>query len=219
MSSLKYGLVITMSLALAFVPACSKGPSQTEFATPDEAANALLKALKADSVDSLRAIFGRDAMIAAGSGDAVSDRQDRELVTVAMEQSWRWGPRGADKKELIIGDEQWPFPAPLVKKGDRWQFDSAAGVEEVLARRIGRNELGIIDVCLAYVDMQKEYATQPHDGQRAGLFAQHLRSTSGKQDGLYWAAKPGEKSSPMGDLAAEAAVEGYDTTTSSSSVF
>jgi hypothetical protein len=100
-----------------------------------------------------------------------------------------------------------------------WQFDSDEGKEEVLARRIGRNELGIIELCRAYVDMQEEYASQPHEGKPAGLFAQRLRSTSGHQDGLYWPVKPGERPSPLGDLAAEAATEGYETSSSSSSPF
>ena len=94
-----------------------------------------------------------------------------------------------DAKELIIGDEQWPFPVPLVKTGNEWQFDSEAGKEEVLARRIGGNELGVISLCRDYVRAQKEYASQPHDGKPAGLFAQRFRSSPGLQDGLFWRAE------------------------------
>jgi len=211
--------VAVLGLAILFVPPCAKAQERAKFATPDEAATALLQAVKTDSLEKLQAIFGRDAMEASASGDPVSDRNDRQVVALAMEQSWRWAPRGTDHKILIIGDEQWPFPAPLVKSGNEWQFDSDEGKEEVLARRIGRNELGIIELCRAYVDMQEEYASQPHEGKPAGLFAQRLRSTSGHQDGLYWPVKPGERPSPLGDLAAEAATEGYDTSSSSSSPF
>jgi len=110
---------------------------------------------------------------------------------------------------LIVGDEQWPFPVPLAKSGDQWQFDAEAGKREVLARRIGRNELGVIDLCGAYVGLQKEYAADSHDGKQSGLYAQRLRSTPGHQDGLYWETNPGEQTSPLGDLAAQAAEEGY----------
>ena len=188
---------------------CFRTATQSKFANPDDAAKALGQALKTDSVDELRAIFGRDALEAAASGDPVSDRNDRQVIAVAMQQSWRWDGAGADRKQLIIGEEQWPFPAPLVKTGDQWQFDSEAGKHEVLARRIGRNELSAIQLCGLYVDVQRTYAGQSHDGKPAGAFAQRIRSTSGHQDGLYWEAKDGEPPSPLGDLAAEAAQDGY----------
>jgi len=220
MRSLKQVVPLAMlGLAILFAPACNKPPAQAKFATPDEAAAALLQAFKTEDVAKRQALFGRDGVEAAASGDPVSDRHDREVIALAMEQSWRWAPHGQDAKELIIGDEQWPFPVPLVKTGNEWQFDSEAGKDEVLARRIGRNELGIIDLCRAYVDMQREYASQPHDGKPAGLFAQHLRSTPGRQDGLYWQRKPKERGSPLGDLVAEAAAEGYDPNKPASSPF
>ena len=153
------------------------------------------------------------------SGDTVSDKRDREVVRLAMEQSWRWAPLGPDRQELIIGDEQWPFPVPLAKSGDQWVFDGEAGKQEVIARRIGRNELGVIDLCRWYVDVQKEYAAEPHDGKQAGLYAQRLRSTRGHQDGLYWETNPDEKPSPLGDLVAEAAEEGYAKNQTESSPF
>jgi len=126
---------------------------------------------------------------------------------------------GENTQELIIGDEQWPFPVPLVKVGNEWQFDSEEGKEEILARRIGRNELRIIDVCRAYAQMQKEYASQPHDGKPAGLFAQRFRSSPGRQDGLYWQKKHGERRSPLDELVAAAVAEGYDLNKSESAPF
>ena len=110
----------------------------------------------------------------------------------------------------MIGDEQWPFPIPLVKVGGGWEFDTDAGRDEILSRRIGRNELQVIDLCRAYVLMQEEYASQPRDGKVAGLYAQKLRSAPGRQDGLYWKVGPEERTSPLGDLVAQAAAEGYD---------
>jgi hypothetical protein len=196
-------------VALLLGQSCSRTPAQSKFATPDDAARALMKAFKADNMEQITAIFGREALDAVASGDAVSDKHDRQVIGLAMEQSWRWAPLGPDRQELIIGDEQWPFPVPLAKSGDQWRFDSEAGKQEVVARRIGRNELGVIDLSRWYADMQKEYAADSHDGKRPGLYAQRLRSTPGHQDGLYWETNPDEKPSPLGDLVAEASDEGY----------
>jgi len=217
MRSLK--LIVIMAI-LGLAPAAFSQPSvQTKFASPQEAAVALQEALKAGTPEKLQAIFGREWVKAAGSGDPVSDQHDREVVALAMEQPWHWEPINENTQELIIGDEQWPFPAPLVKVGNQWQFDSKKGKEEILARRIGRNELRIIDVCRAYAKMQREYAGQPHDGRPAGLFAQRIRSSPGRQDGLYWKKKVGEKRSPLDELVAAAVAEGYDLNKSESAPF
>ena len=113
------------------------------------------------------------------------------------------------KAVFSIGNEDYPYPIPLVKKGQVWRFDTRAGKEELLNRRIGRNELEVIEILRAYVDAQREYATTDWDGDGKSEFAQKIRSTPGKKDGLYWAAKEGEKLSPLGPLAAKAAKEGY----------
>jgi len=202
------GLFLSLAI-LALLKADAQVPEQMVFATPEEAANALLQALKSDDLDKLKAIFGSDAQQALSSGDPLLDRHDRAVITLAMQQSWRWEKRGAKNRTLMIGDERWPLPIPLAQKAKGWQFDTEAGKEEVLARRIGRNELFIIDLCRAYVNMQQKYSSQPHDGKPAGLYAQKIRSSPGRQDGLYWSTKPGEPRSPLGDLAAEAAAEGY----------
>jgi len=220
MRSLKNLVSLAMiGLAILFGGVCNKVLAQAKFATPEDAAAALYQALKAENPEKMQAIFGREWMEAAASGDPVSDQHDREVGALAMEQSWSWAPHGENTKELIIGDEQWPFPVPLVKIGNEWQFDSETGKEEVLARRIGRNELRIIDVCRAYVGMQREYASQPHDGKPAGLFAQRFLSSPDRQDGLYWQKKPGERRSPLGDLVAKATAEGYDLNKSASTPF
>ena len=127
-----------------------------------------------------------------------------------MGHSWRWAPAGDDRQELVIGDEQWPFPVPLTKVRGGWQFDTDAGADEMISRRIGRNELRVIDVCRDYVAIQKAYASQPRDGKVAGLYAQKLRSAPGRQDGLYWRVGAEETPSPLGDLVEQAVVEGYD---------
>ena len=197
MPSLKHAVPLAvLGLTILFAPACRNTPSQAKFATPDEAATALHQAFKTGDLGKIQSIFGPEAIEAVASGDSVSDQNDRQVIALAMEESWRWVPRG-EGKELIIGDEQWPFPVPLVKTGNEWQFDSEQGKEEVLARRVGGNELDAIDLCRDYVRMQKEYARHPHDGKPAGLFAQRLRSSPGREDGLYWRRKFGGRFSPL----------------------
>jgi hypothetical protein len=220
MRSLKRVLT-TAVLGLAFLvsAACNKASSQAIFATPDDAAKALHEAFKSTGMDKVTAIFGAEGIDAVASGDPVSDRLDREVIALAMEQSWRWEPHGTDGKELIIGDENWPFPVPLVKVANGWQFDSKTGKEEVMARRIGGNELNVISLCLDYIDMQREYAAQAHDGKPAGLFAQHLRSSPGHQDGLFWPWERGGKRSPLQDLMGRAGTEGYDLNKGESTTF
>jgi hypothetical protein len=219
MPSLKHPVPLAvLGLTILFALGCHKAAAQAKFATPDEAAVALHQAFKTEDLGKIQSIFGREGVEAVASGDAVSDRHDRAVIALAMEESWRWAPRG-DGKELIIGDEQWPFPVPLVKTGDGWQFDPEQGKQEVLARRIGSNEFDAINVCRDYVGMQQEYARHPHDGKKAGLFALRLRSSPGREDGLYWQRKFGGKVSPLSDLIAEATAEGYDMNKPESSTF
>lgn len=213
------GLMTLLGLFLLTATGCSSTPLQTIFATPEEAATALHQAFKQQDMEQVKALFGSEGVEAVASGDPVADRHDREVIALAMDQSWRWTPHGDDGKELIIGDEKWPFPVPLIKDGKGWRFDSEGGKDEVLARRIGGNELGVIDLCRDYVWMQKQYASLPHDGNPAGLFAQRLRSSPGRHDGLYWPRMHGESRSPLGQVVAEAAAEGYDLNKPESSAF
>jgi hypothetical protein len=204
------GLMLFLLPACASAPAPEPAPDRTTFANPDEAAKAMVKALETNNAQEMKAIFGPFVEKDLSSGDPVSDRHDREVMAIAMGQSWRWAPAGADRQELVIGDEQWPFPVPLGKVRGGWQFDTDAGADEMISRRIGRNELRVIDVCRDYVAMQKTYAGQPRDGKLAGLYAQQFRSSPGRQDGLYWRTGAAETPSPLGDLVAQAVVEGYD---------
>ena len=178
------------------------------FATPDEAVKALLDAAKTANLDQLLAIFGPDGKELASTADPPTARMNLQVFAVAAREQIRLEDDGPNRKILVIGGEDWPFPVPLVKAKDGWHFDTAAGKEEILARRIGRNELAVIDTCHAYVAAQKRYAEQGHDGKPAGLYAMAFASDPGKQNGLYWPAVHGQKLSPLGELVAQAAEEG-----------
>jgi hypothetical protein len=186
---------------------CSRSPRHRSFAAPEDAVRALIDAAKAGNTDQLRSIFGPDVEELVDNADPVSARRRREVFTVAAGERWQLVDQGSGKA-LVVGNEAWPFPVPLVKDPDGWRFDTSAGKEEVLARRIGRNELAAIRICRTYLAAQRLYAARGHDGTPAGLYAQTFRSDSGRQNGLYWSAGRGEKRSPLGDLVAYAAAEG-----------
>ena len=207
-----------LGLMLFLLPACAPAPApdRTRFDTPDEAAKALMKGLSTNNAEELKAIFGPNVEKDLSSGDPVSDRYDRQAMALAMGESWRWNALSSDRMELVIGGEQWPLPVPLTKVRGGWQFDTDAGADELLSRRIGRNELRVIDACHDCVRAQNEYASRARDGKRAGLYAQKFRSSPGRQDGLYWRVGAGMTPSPLGDLIAQAVVEGYDESKSSS---
>jgi hypothetical protein len=175
-----------------------------------------MKGLMTNNAQELKAIFGPNVEKDLSSGDPVSDRHDRQAMALAMEQSWQWGKVVSGRMELIIGDEKWPLPVPLTKVRGGWQFDTDAGADEMISRRIGRNELRAIDVGRDYVKAQQAYASQPRDGKLAGLYGQKFRSSPGRQDGLYWRVGAEEAPSPLGDLVAQAVVEGYDENKSAS---
>src|SRR5581483_6282463 len=120
------------------------------------------------------------------SSDPATARKNREVFTVAASEHTELVDDGPGRKTLVIGNEAWPFPVPLVKEADRWRFDTAAGKEEILTRRIGRNELAVIETCRAYVTAQRAYAHQGHDGRPAGLYAMSFQSDVGKENGLFW---------------------------------
>jgi len=209
-------------VALAASLCCKSGPreaGQRTFQTPEEAAQALNDAAKAQGNDGLMAIFGGDVKDLVDSSDPTTARRNRQVFNVAFKEGWRWIDQGTNGKMLVIGHESWPFPVPLVKEGNGWRFDTAAGKEEVIARRIGRNELAVIRLCQTYVKAQQLYARQSHDGKPAGAYAATVRSTPGQQNGLYWRAALGQKASPLGDLVAEAAAEGRDLTQGQPSPF
>ena len=181
---------------------------QKSFASAEEAVKAAIAAARADTEQDLLAIFGPKAKDLISSGDPVADKQRREAFIKAYDEKNRLVGEGA-AMTLVVGSNDWPFPIPLVKKGEGWVFDTEKGREEVLNRRIGDNELSAIQVSLAYCDAQREYAQKDRDGDGLVEYAQKLRSDPGKKNGLYWEAKTGEEVSPLGPFAARAVKEGY----------
>jgi len=182
---------------------------QQSFKSPEEAVNALVEAVKKSDTKALLAIFGSANKDLIFSGDKVADKAGRDRFTAAYEEKHRLVSEGDNKAILIVGPNNWPMPIPLVKEGEAWLFNTNEGRDEILNRRIGENELNTIEVCLAYVDAQREYAIKDCDGNRVRDYAQRFASTRGKKDGLYWDAKEEGEQSPMGPLMAKAAKEGY----------
>ena len=185
------------------------GMPQKTFSSPEEAVKSLVAAVRSNDIKEMLAILGPGSRELISSGDDVADRAGREKFLNAYNQMNTLQQESADKMVLSIGADNWPLPIPIVKKGATWVFDIRKGKQEILNRRIGRNELHIMDVLHAYVDAQHEYATKDCRGDGKVEFAQRLISTEGKRDGLYWEAKEGEEESPLGPLVARAAKEGY----------
>jgi hypothetical protein len=185
------------------------GIPQKTFSSPEEAVKSLVAAVRSNDIREMLAILGPGSRELISSGDDVADRAGREKFLKAYDQMNTLQQESADKMVLSIGADNWPLPIPIVKKGTTWVFDIREGKQEILNRRIGRNELHIMDVLHAYADAQHEYATKDCRGDGKVEFAQRLISTEGKRDGLYWEAKEGEEESPLGPLVARAAKEGY----------
>ncbi len=207
------GLLVTAVVIVAIITGgnvYAKSPTQKTFSSAEGAVNALVGAVKANDTKSLLAILGPGSKHIILSGDPVEDEKGRAWFVKHYEEKNRLGEEAPGKVTLHLGNDDWPFPIPIVKAGESWTFDTRAGKEEILARRIGKNELNAIQVCLAYVDAQKEYAMKK--GRRGeGLleYAQRFVSRPGNKDGLYWQAAPGEEQSPMGPLFAAAREQGY----------
>ena len=187
-----------------------KAPAkQRTFATPEEAARALAEAVKASDVKGLVEIVGPASRAWLFTGDNVADANDWKQFVASYDAKNALVKEGDAKAVLVVGKDDFPFAAPIVKKGERWSFDAEAGREEITNRRVGRNELDTIQALLAIVDAQREYASLDADGNGYRDYAARFLSTPGKKDGLYWATKDGEPPSPLGPLAAQAVKEGY----------
>jgi hypothetical protein len=204
-------IAIAACACAALSAACTKAPAHRTFATPEDAVRTLTAAVKAGNIDEVVAIFGPEGKALIDSSDPAMARRNRQIFTAAVNERWRLDAVGNASRVLVIGNEDWPFPVPLVKDGDSWRFDTAAGKEEVLARRIGRNELAAIFICRAYVAAQRLYAARAHDGQPAGRYATKFKSDPGLHNGLYWPSSHLEKPSPLGDLLARAAEDSRQT--------
>jgi hypothetical protein len=188
-------------------PAAATAEAKT-FASPDEAGKALMAAAQSGNQDAVVAIFGPESKQLVASGDATQDKETADAFVAAYGTMNRWRKMDDKSQILVLGVDNFPFPIPLKQNGDgRWFFDTAAGKDEILARRIGRNELAAIKICGALGEAQAVYRSQPHDG--AKQYAQKFISDDGKQNGLYWKSAEGEPQSPLGPLAAFATTEGY----------
>jgi len=203
-------LVALFAVVLIFFGSYQRADAQQKtFKTPEEAAKSLADALRSNNTKELLAIFGTAGKGIISSGDKVADKAESERFVKNYEEMNKLEKETDKKVILVVGNQEWPFPIPMVKKGETWVFDTKAGNEELLNRRIGRNELNTIQTCLAYVDAQREYAMKDRDSDKLLEYAQKFWSAPGKKDGLYWKTKEGEEQSPFGPLAAQAVQEGY----------
>ena len=202
-------LAVVMIFSVASPPSFAASTGQRSFSSPDDAVKALADAVRGHDEKELLLILGPGGRELVSSGDEVADRTDREQFVEAYDRKNSIERKSATTSVLRVGPDNWPMPIPIVKKGGKWAFDIGKGKQEILKRRIGRNELHVIDVLDAYVDAQLEYAGKDCRGAGKVEFAQKLISSEGARDGLYWEAKEGEPPSPLGPLMARAAAEGY----------
>ena len=203
------GTLVSMAIAALLCTTASIVSAQQDFKTVDEAASALAGAAKAGDRKAIVTVLGPDGQDIVSSGDEVADAATRQKFVAAYDAKHQIAMEGDNKAVLVIGQEDFPLPIPLVRKDGSWRFDTAAGREEILFRRVGRDELDAIQSCLAYVDAQNEYAERDRTGAGANTYAQRIISAPGKKDGLYWPTSQGEDASPLGELIAEATEQGY----------
>ena len=196
------------------VPQSNETPAQSvqkAFTTPNEAAQALIQAAGIYDVPALLTILGQDARDLVSSGDPVNDK-NRGLAFAALareKESVSVEPKHPNRATLSVGNDDWPFPIPIVKRNGKWYYDSKSGREEILFRRIGENELDAITICRGFVEAQKEYALEKRDGSEVNQYAQRIISTQGKQDGLAWQSADGSWGGPVGEAVAKALQQGY----------
>ncbi len=206
----KFSFVVVAMLFVTLLASTgwSQEAGQRTFSTPQEASKALYEAVKAGDTQTVLAILGSSAEGIIHSGDAVQDKKNTDLFLNRYQQMNRIGRQADGSRVLYLGAGNWPFPIPLVQKAGKWYFDTPAGMQEILFRRIGKNELAALRVLNALVDAQNEYYSGTHDGE-THVYAARFLSTPGKQDGLYWKTAEGEPESPIGPLVAHATREGY----------
>jgi hypothetical protein len=204
------GLALLIGAASSASAVDSNGPmgAPRQFSSPKEAVKALVEATKAGDRATVDAIFGPDVKDLL-SGDPKQDALEFAAFARSLGQFSQLAKKSDDRFVLNLGDQNWPFPIPLVKKDGKWFFDTAAGKEEIVNRRIGEDETIAIGVCRTYLAAQREYASEDRAGDGVLKFAQRLRSTPGHKDGLYWPVAAGDDPSPFGPLIAEVHAEGY----------
>jgi len=209
--SLNPGMVAGVALLLSVTASCSSGGKQKSFGSAEEAAEALVAAADPFDAEALKEILGPDGVDLVVTEDTVLDKnQAADFVSLARE-AHHVEPDSTDAgtATLFVGPDDWPMPIPIVESDGRWTFDTKAGHEEILLRRIGRNELDAIQVCLGFVEAEYEYASTKHDGAEVNQYAQKIISTPGKQDGLAWQDVDGAWTGPVGENIARVIAEGY----------
>ncbi|HEV7324434.1 MAG TPA: DUF2950 domain-containing protein [Bosea sp. (in: a-proteobacteria)] len=195
--------------AAGLLAAGAAAGAQEAFKSPDAAATALAAAARSGDLGQLYRVLGKAGREVLSSGDKVRDAAEREHFVAAYDVRHSIVVNG-NKATILIGAVEFPFPIPILRSRDHWSFNVELGRKEIIARRIGRNELDAVQTCLAILDAQYEYASQDHDGKGRGVYAQRIVSRPETKDGLYWPAAPAEQPSPLGRLAADAAAEGYE---------
>ena len=200
------GAILAVLVGMLAIRGLAEAAAETQrhFETPEAAADALLTALKNNDDDALRGLFGAEYADQLISKDKVAARQDRERLYQEAQKTMTLRKETADRVILVIGPNGWPFPIPLARSGDDWRFYTSEGLEEIVNRRVGRDELNAIQVCRAFLAAERQYASKIRDASGVRKFAQRLVSTPGTEDGLYWdpAVADGEES-PFGPLVAE----------------
>jgi hypothetical protein len=209
----RYALVGMVAIAFAAVlliwPVFAQEVRQKVYGSPEDALKALADAVQSEDPKVMMDVLGPEGEKIISSGDQVEDKNARERFVKSYQEKIDIVKEKGDRATAILGQDDWPFPIPMVRKGEGWIFDTKAGKEEMLNRRVGRNELSAIRVCLGYVEAQREYAGT--DRERDGIiqYAQKFSSDPPRRNGLYWEAAEGETPSPVGPFAARAAAEGY----------
>jgi DUF2950 family protein len=199
-------LLLSSELAMSDV-------ARKTFLTPEDAAKALVEAAKASDEKELLAILGPSLREWIESGDPVADREAKEKFVTDYEQKQSFDTSDPGKAILVIGDDDFPFPIPIIKTGDKWTFDPEQGKQEIIDRRVGENELDTIQTLLAIADAQSEYVELDPGGKGAPEYARRFISSPEKRDGLYWPSSGAEPQSPLGALVADAALAGYTPST------
>ncbi len=197
-------VVLLVGVAICWPAQAATAETQMRFGTPEAAVEVLLTALKNDDGGALTALFGAEYSDRLLSKDKVAAREGRERLYQTAQKSLTLRKDTTDRVILVIGPDAWPFPIPLVRSGADWRFHTTEGIEEIVNRRIGADELGAIAVCRDYIAAQRQYASKIRDASGVRKFAQRLKSSPGKQDGLYWEpAVAGGEESPFGPLMAD----------------
>jgi hypothetical protein len=196
-------LLLTVAAGMTCLDAWAAQPAlQKTFASPDTAAEALASAWRSGNTNALLALFGPSGAALVRSGDPTGERIARSRLASAYDEAHRIEMDGADHAVVLLGTDEWPYPIPLARHGTRWRFDTQAGAQQIIDRRIGHHEAHAIRVCRAYVEAQLSYGTTHRTTDGRAVFAQRLASAPGRQDGLYWVPSAGEEESPLGPLLA-----------------